>query len=232
MNASLQIFILALLCLVVLSKEFKGAFNANHELLKAAKEGNLARIKEVCDAGAYIEARNNNGVSAIILAANNGHLDIVKYLAEEKNANIEARSNDGKSALMWAARWGHTEVVKYFLDIGCRIDILDVDGMSALMLGVLAGARDIVELLIKEGADITVENKHGGTALSIAKARGDADMANRLHPFFPAAISLNPYLIMIEHAYTAAVQQYKRLLFYVRYYTGLHPTGSMTEDEF
>ena len=54
------VIIFLLLFPFVLAME--GAFNANHELLEAAKEGKASRIKFVLEQGAYIEARNNNGV--------------------------------------------------------------------------------------------------------------------------------------------------------------------------
>jgi hypothetical protein len=83
---------------------FEGAFNANHELLLAARNGDAGRIRHMIEVGAYLEARNNNGVSALILAANNGHLNAVKMLLENY-ADIEARSNDGRTPLIWAAHW-------------------------------------------------------------------------------------------------------------------------------
>jgi hypothetical protein len=49
----------SLLCVV---HGFEGAFNANHELLLAARNGDAGRVKHMIDSGAYLEARNNNGV--------------------------------------------------------------------------------------------------------------------------------------------------------------------------
>jgi ankyrin repeat protein len=48
------------------------------ELLKAAKDGRADRIKEMLDRGASMSTRNNFGVSPLIFAANNGHLETVE----------------------------------------------------------------------------------------------------------------------------------------------------------
>jgi hypothetical protein len=56
------------------------AYNAEHYLLLGAETGNLAQVKYALERGADVNARNNAGVSSIIWASNNGHVDIVKYL--------------------------------------------------------------------------------------------------------------------------------------------------------
>ena len=46
---------------------------------------------------------------ALEMAANNGHLDVVKYLVEN-GADVRAWDD---CALRWAANNGHLEIVKY-----------------------------------------------------------------------------------------------------------------------
>lgn len=62
--------------------------------------------------------------SALIFAANNGHLAAVEALLNKK-AHIEARSNDGRTPLIWAALWGHLGVVTYLIERGANINAHD-----------------------------------------------------------------------------------------------------------
>jgi len=59
--------------------------------------------------GADLHAQNDY---ALRLAAENGHLKVVKYLLEQ-GANLHA---DNEKALRLAALYGHLEVVKYLLE--------------------------------------------------------------------------------------------------------------------
>ena len=52
-----------------------------------------------------------------MLAAGEGHLEIVKCLIEA-GADINARRNDGRTAVMLAANEGHLETVKWLTDAG------------------------------------------------------------------------------------------------------------------
>ena len=49
-----------------------------------------------------------------MVAAQEGHLDVVRYLVGEHGAPVDATASDGGTALMLAARKGHLQVVKHF----------------------------------------------------------------------------------------------------------------------
>lgn len=78
--------------------------------------------------------------SALLLAAEMGHSDIVKYLGD-KGANLDLQGmfsssgyfvylmiciysgREGKSALIWAAYKGHFGVIKYLVDKKAKLDL-------------------------------------------------------------------------------------------------------------
>ena len=75
----------------------------------------------------------DQGRTALMLAAVNGHVDIVNALAGMHSANVEAADEHGKTALMLAAYNGHTEIV----------NALDTHGANAkLMLAAENGHTD------------------------------------------------------------------------------------------
>ncbi len=71
---------------LVLSMFFVSLFSLNSyaddakDLIDAAKKGDTAGIKALLDKGADVNAKNNNGVTALIWASKKGHTGIVQLL--------------------------------------------------------------------------------------------------------------------------------------------------------
>ena len=83
----------------------------NQDLLKMAKEGQDALVRTLLDAGAAINAKDEDGRTALMLAAMEGHLDTVAALLDA-GADVEARDNDGKTAQDLATAEGQNEIVQ------------------------------------------------------------------------------------------------------------------------
>ena len=64
--------------------------------------GKLDCVKALIEAGADLNAKENDGSTALHWAADNGKLDCVKALIEA-GADLNAKENDGWTALHWAA---------------------------------------------------------------------------------------------------------------------------------
>jgi ankyrin repeat protein len=58
-----------------------------------------------------VMAGNKIGYTPLHRAAINGHLDVVKYLVEEKGADVKAAYNDGRTPLHRTAGSGNLDVV-------------------------------------------------------------------------------------------------------------------------
>ena len=63
------------------------------------------------EAGADLNLANNNGLTALMLAAGHGHVEVVRVLLEA-GADVNLASNNGSTASMLAAGQGHVEVVR------------------------------------------------------------------------------------------------------------------------
>jgi ankyrin repeat protein len=55
----------------------------------------------------------------LLLAANNGHTDVVKVLLA-KGADLKAKDELGETALMCAERCGHMDIARILKDAGAR----------------------------------------------------------------------------------------------------------------
>jgi ankyrin repeat protein len=149
-----------------------GCLERDPILIEAAiKEGGrLPLVRALIDAEADVNAKNNNGNTALLLAAGTGKLDVVEYLAEDQRVDINAKNNNGNTVLILAADNGKLDVVKYLAE-DQRVDINDKnkDGDTALMLAARNGKLDVVEYLAEDQrVDINDKNKDGDTALILA----------------------------------------------------------------
>jgi len=68
---------------------------------------------------ADVNVRNNNGQTALMLAATDGYREVVKLLLAKK-ALVNARDKNGRTALMFASQGGHRQVKKLLLRAGAK----------------------------------------------------------------------------------------------------------------
>ena len=143
-----------------------------------ARNGNLAGVKRALQAGADIEAKDDDW-TALIYASVNGRLEVVKYLVSQ-GANIDGKDNDDWTALIWASQNGRLEVVKYLASQGAKINAKDDDDWTALMRASQNGHLEVVEYLVSQGTNIDTKNKYGDTALMLAKQKNHNEVVNFL----------------------------------------------------
>lgn len=113
-------------------------------------------------------------------AAQEGHLDLVKFLLENK-ADVHAQTQTGDTALTYACENGHTDVAEVLLYFGAELEHLSEGGRTPLMKACRAGHICTVKFLIQKGADAnrqTTNNDH--TPLSLACAGGHQQVVELL----------------------------------------------------
>ncbi|EGZ08506.1 hypothetical protein PHYSODRAFT_527526, partial [Phytophthora sojae] len=71
-----------------------------------------------------------NGVTALILASENGHLKVVKLLLD-RGAMVDSVDKVGDSSLISAAINGHVAVVNYLVEKGAFIELTNRQGWTA-----------------------------------------------------------------------------------------------------
>lgn len=142
--------------------------NGEPMLVVAARAGWQPTIDVLLRSGAKVDAKNGFGDTAIMVAALNGHLVVVKKLFA-RGADINPR---GWTPLSYAATNGQTEVVRYLLEIGANINAPSANGTTPLMMAVRGGHAETVELLLSKGADVNARNQNDATALVWATRGG------------------------------------------------------------
>ena len=129
--------------------------------------------------GICLEAQNHHGMTALMEAAENGHIDTVQALLD-RGSQIEVRDYFGKTALIWAADKGHTDTVQALLDRGEQIEARDNFGNTALTLTARKGKTATVKALLERGAQIEARDDNDDTALILAAHYGHIDTVQAL----------------------------------------------------
>lgn len=116
-------------------------------------------------------------ISRLISAAQDGQLDDVKRLLPLIKAGIDAVDSDGDTALYSAAYYGQLHIIEYLLDNGADIDFKNNRGKTALHIAAEDGngSEKIVALLLARGANPEATDNHGN------KPRDLTDHTNTLN---------------------------------------------------
>lgn len=151
------------------AESFEKAFFAdpNKALLTSVRKNNLENVKKALAYGADINARGQEGETAIWEALAKKNIQIFEYLVEN-GADINLKV-EGVTPIFVAILYGGPEDVEYLIKKGADVNIRGEGGNTALIWAASRGDNKIVKLLIDNGADINAKDNKGQTALSLAK---------------------------------------------------------------
>ena len=138
-----------------------------------------APLTKLVKQGVCLEARDDDGDTALIEAAMYGHTATAEALLAA-GAESEARDNHGYTALHWAAWKGHTATAQALLAAGAEIEARDNVGQTALHRAAWSGHTTTAQALLAAGAEIEARDNFGRTALLLAALNVDTATAQAL----------------------------------------------------
>jgi uncharacterized protein len=177
------------------------------DFLAAIRDGNGAPVRELlAEDPSLAEARDENGVSALMLsryhgaheataairearaeldvfeAATLGDADRLHELLHVDPSLVEARSPDDGTALHFAAFFTQPETVRLLVDHGADVHAVSATfgNVTPLHSAAAGGSAEIVHLLLVAGAEANARQNGGFTALHAAAQNGDTAMARDL----------------------------------------------------
>jgi Ankyrin repeats (3 copies)/Ankyrin repeat len=172
---------------------------AQEKLFEGARTGNVAMVEEALKAGAdgsitdaemfeedsSDRERGMKGDSALIIAIEHGHVDVVKFLTNYDYSLADLIEPSGNYPLSVAVKRGNVEIVKLLLKKGAGAHINDTDdlGETALMHAAKRNFPEVVALLLENGAFSGIENENGKTARELAMKDGHKDVIAVLDEF-------------------------------------------------
>ncbi|XP_069989287.1 kinase D-interacting substrate of 220 kDa B isoform X3 [Penaeus vannamei] len=143
-------------------------------------EDNLSGLQSfLASRSVVIDDKDENGSTALILAASKGKPEFCKELLLH-GADVNAEDNDQWSALITAAKDGYEETVATLLDNGANINAKDMGGWTALMWACYKGHTNLARLLLARGADSNTQGQHHMSSLVWASGRGHTAIVREL----------------------------------------------------
>jgi ankyrin repeat protein len=160
------------------------------ELLKAARSGDIARVKTLLEADPrLLIARDPMGNTALIIAVNSGHETLADLLydagiepglheaaaigdagrvcaaLDRDPAHLDTDSPEGFTPLALAAHFGHLEVMRLLIDRGADVNRVATHRLAVTPLHAALFGRqvDAARLLIERGADVTIARGGSGS---------------------------------------------------------------------
>jgi ankyrin repeat protein len=149
------------------------------------KKGNIEAAEWLLTPEIPLDERNDDGWTALQLAAFHGHTGVTKKLLQHgASTNVSpSGGKGGRTALQAAAGAGHSEIVGLLLDKNADVNAEPTDnyGRTALQAAVEGGHLDIVNRLLEANANVHAKpaEKGGRTALQAAAGSGNLDIVNR-----------------------------------------------------
>jgi ankyrin repeat protein len=164
---------LGLVCAQYAHSQSQQQESLDETFLEAVQNRDRAKIQELLDMGANINARSRiNRYYALQYAINWPDANLVKWLLD-KGADVELKHDGGDTALMLAASANgpmYTNIVRLLLERGADVR---AGGNRALLNAANEADPEVVRLLLKKGADLRARDSEGNTVLMYA-AEGDS----------------------------------------------------------
>ncbi len=175
--------------------------------IAAVQQGQLADVQQALQAQpALAAARDENGISAVMLAAYYGQMPLARLLAglrtdldlfeasvvgdvqrvrallAQNPAQMNAFSADGFQALGFAVFFGQTEAARCLVEQGAEVNSPSRNGQRVPPLNSAAAGGNLaaVRLLLEHGADPNLRQAGGFVALHNAAQNGQLEMIELL----------------------------------------------------
>lgn len=138
----------------------------------------LKMITALAEKGAAIDARDNYGLTPLLIAAG-GKPKSALYLLG-RGADAGAKDNYGNTPLILAARAGNPDLIRALTEKAADVNASNDEGSTPLIGASIHGDIGIVRYLLGKGADPLHRDGYGKTARDYAVSHGRDDVAGLL----------------------------------------------------
>jgi ankyrin repeat protein len=166
MRRSLTISIFVALGMMGHSVTAVGQSTSGEDLLNAIanKDVDTAQIQALLSRGADLDARDETGRTALLIATHGNRIEIARTLIEA-GADVNAKDRINDSPYLYAGARGHLEILKMTLAHGADLTSTNRYGGTALIPASERGHVDTVRALIEAGIEVDHVNNLGWTDL-------------------------------------------------------------------
>uniref|UniRef100_A0A1X7SG24 Uncharacterized protein n=1 Tax=Amphimedon queenslandica TaxID=400682 RepID=A0A1X7SG24_AMPQE len=148
----------------VLQEDENMSFTFELALLEAVTAGNNEAVEFLLQLETVnIDHTNEEGKTALMLACEIGHEDIVHSLLSA-GADVNIQDNKGWTALMIASEHNHISIIHMLLQANANPHLKKSNGSNAVIIASDNGNVEVVELLISKGVDYKYQREDGVNA--------------------------------------------------------------------
>ncbi|WP_339199848.1 ankyrin repeat domain-containing protein [Paenibacillus sp. FSL P4-0176] len=145
--------------------EVKAMTSADEQLFKAVEDSDTERIEQMIQGGANINAQDQSGRTATMIATYNNDPTSAKVLIEA-GADVNIQDDMKNTPFLYAGAEGYLDILKLTIEAGADPAITNRYGGTALIPASEHGYVDVVqELLTQTSVDVDHVNQLGWTAL-------------------------------------------------------------------
>ena len=150
-------------------------------LLNACSHGNISLVDCLLNNFNINQYINIEGRNILHIASEHSHLDIIKYLIEERQYNMDLQDQSKNTALHIACKKNAYYAVTYLCKIGANMNLINEKGYNILMISSKKGYLNIINFLLQtHKIDINFQNSKGWTALAIAVRENNGEIIDYL----------------------------------------------------
>ncbi len=148
-------------------------------LAEWSRVGDALSVQRMVEHGACVEAPDAEGTTALMSAAAEGHMEVVRVLLMH-NAQVNACNHEGDTALHFAVRNNEIEIARYLLEQGAEVNARNCMGVTPLMVAAWSGFEKQVQQLLEAGADAEAVDEEGSRAALHAREVQDTATRERI----------------------------------------------------
>ena len=158
-----------------------GRFPSNEETIHSASaRGDLVMVSELIESHPdLLNAPDESGMTPLALAAWNGHLDLVRYLAAA-GADPDIRNKNGLAPLFCAADRARYSLSRLLISVGADAGIRGYLGRTPMHMAARAGDIGLIRILLDRGANVNAGDVSGVTPLDMAVWHRNTETAKLL----------------------------------------------------
>jgi len=155
-----------------LDLEKKGYAYTESSFIECAKRGDIEAAKMFLSEGININARDEEGQSALMRASLFGHTEMVKLLLD-KGADVKIRSKETQNtALMEAVAGNQPDIIRLLAQNGSDVNERDVLNRSPLHAACMWDFFEVAKVLIELGAKTDALDMNDQTPMMVAEQMG------------------------------------------------------------